>query len=106
MIKFRKISRVGQAVGEQLKSQVAENGLEKGRRGTIATPQQIVGYRRRPENILVGMIKDEWCSKEEINQQSPVKQFIKKKNHRKHKRGTRSMECCKKDVYPSPSGSG
>ena len=60
MIKFRKVTALSQAVGEQLKSQVAEDGLEKGRRGTIATPQQIVGYRRRPENILAGMIKDEW----------------------------------------------
>jgi len=92
MIKIRRTTAISHAIGEQLKSQVAEDGLENRRRGTIATPQQIVGYRRRPENILTGMIKDEWFSKEELNQQSQLKQIIKKKNHREHKRGTRSIQ--------------
>lgn len=50
---------VDDAVTEVLKSQAPEEGLENGRRGTVATPQQICGYRRRNENIIVDKI-DEW----------------------------------------------
>lgn len=67
MIKFRKLSGVGQAMDEQFNGQAAEHGLEKGKRGTIATPQQMAGYRRSTENIFVGMIKDTWFSKKEMN---------------------------------------
>lgn len=86
MIKINKITAFDQAIAEQLKSQAAEDGLEKGRRGTIATHQQIVGYRRRPENIFASMIKDVWFSKEEM----------KKPNTRKRKRGPRSLESRKR----------
>ena len=44
-----------EAIGEQLKSQAAEEGIENGERGTVATPQQIVGYRRGTENIFIAM---------------------------------------------------
>ena len=43
------------AVNEQLKSQAAEDGLEKGKRGSKATPQQIIGCRRSQEKILNAM---------------------------------------------------
>jgi hypothetical protein len=46
------------AVAEQLKSQAADEGLEKGKRGTIATPRQIVGSRRRADHIILELIHD------------------------------------------------
>lgn len=95
MTKFRKISRVDQAIFEQLKSQTAEDDLEKGRRGTIATPQQIVGYRRRPENIFASMIKEVWEKEKQKDDSLPAKHIIKKKSSRKHKRGHRSVKSIK-----------
>ena len=47
------------AVAEQLKSQAADVGLEKGKRGTIATPQQMFGVRHRADAIIIGLI-DDW----------------------------------------------
>jgi hypothetical protein len=79
------------AVEEQLKSQGAEDNLEKGKRGTVAIPQQMVGSRRRTEDIFAGMIKDEWARKELINRQLPTQRITKKKNSRKRKRGPRTV---------------
>ncbi len=91
MSKIRKKSFINEALAEQLKSQGSEDGLEKGGRGTVATEQQIVGYRRRQENILVGMIKDVWYSREELTSKPS-----KKQNIRKRKRGPRSQEAMKR----------
>jgi hypothetical protein len=52
--KWRRIA-VDDAVAEQLKSQAAADHLDQGPEGSIALPQQIVGSRRRTENILVDM---------------------------------------------------
>jgi len=46
-----------------MKSRTPEKGLENGKRGTVATPQQIGGYRRRPEDIIVDKI-DTWLNPE------------------------------------------
>jgi hypothetical protein len=64
MKNYRKISELNKAVDEQLRGLLCpEDGLEKTIRGKKATYQQITGYRRRPENILVGMIKEVWPQK-------------------------------------------
>lgn len=96
MIKIRKTVAVSRAVIEQLKSQAPENGLEKGKRGTVAIPQQIVGSRRSTENIFAGMIKDEWPLQNKINKHFPV-QHIKKSSTRKRKRGPRSIQYYEKN---------
>lgn len=81
-----------EVVGEQLKSQAAEDGLEKGKRGTKATPAQIVGYKRRTESIFLDMIKEEWLRNQHQNKQLPVQYTIEKRNMRKRKRGPRSIK--------------
>ena len=50
---------VKEAAAEQLKSRGADDGLDKGRRGSIATPQQMFGIRRRADAIIIGLI-DDW----------------------------------------------
>jgi len=51
---------IDDAVAEQKKSRAAEDELNKGKRGTIATPQQICGYRRRVESVIINKM-DEWA---------------------------------------------
>jgi len=63
---------IGDAVAEQLKSQAADEGLENGKRGTIAIPQQIVGSRRRADDIIIDLL-DEWSD--------PKVRIQKVKNH-------------------------
>lgn len=54
-----KLNLINEAVGEQMKSQAADDGLDKGKRGTKAIPSQIVGLRRRTEDIIGDAI-DNW----------------------------------------------
>ena len=44
------------AEGEQQKSFSPEAGIEKRRRGSVATRQQMFGYRRSAETILIEMV--------------------------------------------------
>jgi hypothetical protein len=53
-----RLGLIEEAMGEQTKSQAAEEGLKKGKRGTVATPAQIVGYRRRAEYIYSDMLRN------------------------------------------------
>jgi hypothetical protein len=78
------------AVEEQLKSQGAEDNLEKGKRGTVTIPQQMVGSRRRTEDIFAGMIKNITNVKLSAKQQI-AEPIIRKKNTRKRKRGPRAI---------------
>jgi len=105
MIKIKKKSLICEAVAEQLKSQAAEDGLEKGGRGTVAMEQQIVGYRRRTENVFASMIKDEWYSKKELDSKPPIKPGIKKSSNRKRKRGPRSIQAIEKRALKFNSNS-
>ncbi len=79
------------AVEEQLKSQGAEDNLEKGKRGTVAIPQQMVGSRRRTEDIFAGMIKNITNVKLPAKQQQQEQRIIKKPNARRRKRGPRAI---------------
>jgi hypothetical protein len=51
---WRRIA-IADAEAEQLKSQGAADCLDQGPEGSIALPQQIVGSRRRTEDILIDM---------------------------------------------------
>jgi len=76
---------IEKAIDEQLKSHAPEDGIEKGKRGTIATPQQMMGSRRRTEKIFIEMATN-------ISEAEPAKQRnITKQNTRKRKRGPRSV---------------
>jgi hypothetical protein len=86
-------SLIADAAAEQTKSQGAEDGLEKGKRGTIATPQQMFGSRRRLDDIVLEMIKD-WTppkkpdATDNQQDQSPAGKSSKSNTHR----GGRSVE--------------
>lgn len=85
-----KLAILNEAVGEQMKSQAADDGLEKGKRGTKAIPAQIVGVRRRTENIFAGMIKNSSFAKSFVKEQQ-AELTSKTPNTRKRKRGPRSI---------------
>lgn len=99
-----RLKLIEEAIGEQLKSQAAEDGLEKGKRGTIAIPQQIVGSRRRMDDIISDLI-DEWsdpniCMKKNHSAQYRNQSQNTTGSSSKHKthRGRRSKESIKKRV--------
>ncbi len=86
-------------VAEQLQSFLRpEDGLEKKKRGTYATVQQLVGYRRRPENIMADMLdkmsRQKKASKEELIKRSSCgsKDESKKSNRRRRRRPR--ILCC------------
>ncbi len=81
---------IKEAAAAQLKSQAADNGLENGRRGTKATPQQMMGTRRRMDDILIDMLLD-W-SKSRPENRRVVEISAKPKTHR----GRRSQESVKR----------
>jgi len=54
---------IQKAKDEQLKSYGPEEGVEKKRRGSVVTRQQMIGYRRSTETILVEMIDRIDCSR-------------------------------------------
>lgn len=85
-----KLAILDEAVGEQMKSQAADDGLEKGKRGTKVIPAQIVGVRRRTENIIADMIKNSSFAKSFVKEQQ-AELTSKKHNMRKRKRGPRSI---------------
>ena len=84
-----KLGIIGNAVAEQLKSQAAEEGLEKGKRGTIATPQQIVGSRRTTENIFIGMLDD--MPPQVKKENCLIQNSTARVSRRKRKRGPRTL---------------
>jgi len=76
---------IQKAIDEQLKSHAPEDGIEKGKRGTIATPKQMMGSRRRTEKIFIEMATN-------ISKAEPDKPLNTKKQHtRKRKRGPRTV---------------
>lgn len=81
------------AVAEQLRSFLyPEEGITNGERGTVATYQQITGYRRKIADIYMDMIDAQAKSSPPINGQQPAQQYINKPDTRKHKRGKRSTQ--------------
>jgi len=76
------------AVSEQLRGSINPiEGIGKASRLSIATPGQISGWRRRPENILIEMIDRQRSKSSHDNNENPVK-----KSSRRRKRGPRSLE--------------
>lgn len=88
---------LNEAVGEQLKSQAAENGLDKGKRGTKTIPAQVVGCKRRTESIFLDMIKNMSFAKSSGKQQH-IDRIIRKPNMRRRKRGPRSIQYYEKNL--------
>jgi hypothetical protein len=82
-----RLELIEDAVAEQLKSQAAEENLEKCKRGTVALPEQIVGSRRRMDDIIIDLVH-RWCDRE-IRVQTQNRSL---KARRKHRRGRRSLK--------------
>lgn len=83
------------AVAEQLKSLAADEGLENGRRGTVATPQQKVGSRRRMDAIVNELI-DCWTDSKVLSQKTmnlrQLQNAMGISSRRRTHRGRRSAE--------------
>jgi hypothetical protein len=79
----RSVNHIDRAVHEQLKSRSPVGGLKEGKRGTTVTISQMIGCRRRTENILIDMI-DNWSKAQRI----PV--VMKQTSNRRRRRGPRA----------------
>lgn len=80
---------IEEAIAEQLKSQAADEGLEKGKRGTIATPQQIVGSRRRTEKVFLDMSGN--IPRQVRSEKFSIRNLITRISKRKRRRGPRTL---------------
>ena len=80
---------IDDAAAEQLKSQAAAEGLEKGKRGTVATPQQVVGSRRRTENIFIDMSGN--MPRQVRPEKLSVQNAVRRASKRKRRRGPRTL---------------
>lgn len=81
------------AIAEQLKSrQAADDDLEKGGRGTIATPQQMVGSRRGIEDILIEMSMK--MPHQVKQKQNRLPNPIATESKRKRRRGPKTLSLC------------
>lgn len=79
-------SIIERAIAEQIKSHGPEEGLEDGRRGTIATCGQIAGYRRSTETVLIDM-----CDRIAKKRKALETQKAAAKHRRNRRRGPRSI---------------
>lgn len=86
-------------VAEQLQSILRpEDGLEKKKRGTYATVQQLMGYRRHPENIMADML-DKMPRQKRVSKEQQIKRSScgskdeSKKSNRRRRRRPRIL-CC------------
>lgn len=90
-----KVHPLDLAIGEQLKSQSPEQGIENGKRGTVATRSQLAGYRRSIQQILIEMVA-------RIGRDKPIPEhgrIIKKSTKpRKRKRGPKVLTLNKTHV--------
>lgn len=92
-----KLCLVEGAEAEQLRSLLCpdeelDEELKEKKRCRYPTFQQVTGWKRRTENILIDMI-DAWPQKIlAINEKSPMPRTINKPNNRKRKRRPRTIK--------------